>query len=319
MREFPLKTEESIEQNRVSLFVHFDFLFFPMRVHSGNGTIEWQSHKWEGIGGVLTEGASCSSSVFSSQSYNRGKMSASLPMSRKTRDILADGYYRNRRMEWQMCAMNKSGHPIDQIHFDRGVINEYSRKEDTIKFTAISDSLDSVHEKDTRHMKNVEAIRRQFKEDVIDTALSDGRGWLLNLFGTVSDLIGFVADILSKCARGSIRRSAIQRGHARKRTYWFETEPNIPGKRKRKNGYRVKADTLNEAKMKLYDAAVKRIWDFPRGYLQMVVYWNGRPLGFFDLDKVRQQTDPERFEETNPLRTWKMRKKVVDPKPPNIV
>lgn len=66
-----------------------------------------------------------------------------------------------------------------------------------------------------------------------------------------------------------------------------------------KNGYKIRADTLDEATEQLYARAARRIWDFPKEWLLMRVYVNDEPLEMFDLESIRRRNDPKRREETN--------------------
>ena len=74
--------------------------------------------------------------------------------------------------------------------------------------------------------------------------------------------------------------------------------------RLRRKGYRVRADTLDEAKSKLYDRVAAKIWDVPPSFISMVIYRDDRPLELLNLDRIRQNDDPRRYEETRPMRRW---------------
>ena len=304
MQNLSTETVEALKNNRLALFVHFDFLFFPMRVHSGESSVDWEGNNWEGIGDILRQGASSSSMLISSHDKNRGKISASLPMSKEMLEILSNGYFRDRKMQWMVCSLNADGEVIDRVYGNEGGIVEYSRKDDTITFTANIDLLNSNQEHDARHKRKVVAIRQQFRWDLVDTAISNGLGWIVNMFGVFVGQIGLVIDVVSMVVPGRRRRIVQQRWQARERTYWFRTEPIIPNMKMHRNRYKVRADTLDEAKAKLYGSVVDKIWYFPRGFLMMVVYVNDRPLEYLDLEQIRKNVDPKRCEETNPVRAW---------------
>ena len=301
MQQFSEETMEALEKDRISLFVYFDFSALPMRVHSGQGEIEWNGHQWTGVGDVLRQDSHSQPFAMSAHSYSRGEMAASLPVNPETTEVLTKEYYRDRRMEWAICAMNQDGGVIERVAFNRGRIVKYSRQEDVITFEAEYDLLDSVEKKDTRHKKRVEAVRQRFKWDVGETVSSSWAGWLLNL---LSLGLGVIIDVLSLCFPGRTRRAMQQRWGARKRTFWFTTVPPIPGMRRGKKGYKIRADTLDEAAEQLYARAARSIWDFRRERLGLAVYENGKPLGTFDLDSIRQGDDPERWAETNPMKAW---------------
>ena len=147
---------------RTILFVHFDFEFFPMRVHSGHGSIRWEGREWQGIGDVLRRDASSWSSS-SSYSSERGRISASLPMSKEMQEVLAEEYYRGRTMEWMICAVDANGDVERPVYVNRGKIIACRSMEDSVTFTAQSEFLESPRERDARHKRRVGAIRQRFK------------------------------------------------------------------------------------------------------------------------------------------------------------
>ena len=71
-----------------------------------------------------------------------------------------------------------------------------------------------------------------------------------------------------------------------------------------RNGYRLRADTLDEAKSRLYETVASRVWDIAPSFVSMVIYVDNRPLEFLNLDKLRRDDDPVRFEETTRMRGW---------------
>ena len=295
---------EALEGTRACLFVHFDFEFFPMRVHSGHGLIDWEGHKWQGVGDVLRLGASSSWSVLSSRTNERGRMSASLPMNKEMQEILSEEYYRDREMRWMVCAMDATGGVDRRVSINRGRIIDYKRSEDTVLFSAKCEFLDSLRDLDARHKRKVSAIRKRFQNGLVETIVSSGAGWAVSLAEAIADPIGLFVDILETVLPGRNQRILKQRWSARRRTYRFRTEPRIPGMRLWRKGYRVRADTLNEAKSKLYERAARKVWDIPPSFINMVIYWDDRPLEFLNLDKIRQNDDPKRYEETSPMRGW---------------
>lgn len=72
----------------------------------------------------------------------------------------------------------------------------------------------------------------------------------------------------------------------------------------RRSGYKVRGDTLDEAKLKLYELVASKVWEVPPGFVSMVICWNDRPLEFLNLDKIRRTDDPSRYEETTSTRAW---------------
>ena len=292
------------EGHGACLFVHFDFDFFPMRVHSRHGLIVWEGHEWVGIGDVLRQDASSNWSILSAHINERGRMTASLPISKEMQEILAEEYYRDREMQWMICAMDADGDVERRICINQGRIVGYKRREDTVTFTAECQFLDSIRDYDARHKRRVDAARERFNRGLVDAMLSNGAGWMVSIAQAIASPIGLVVDVLQAVLPGRNRRIAKQRWSARRRTYWFRTVPRIPGMRLRRKGYRVRADTLDEAKSKLYERVAAKVWDVPPSFISMVIYLDDRPLEFLSLDRIRQNDDPRRYEETSPMRAW---------------
>ncbi len=275
-----------------------------MRVHSGHGSIRWEGREWQGIGDVLRRDASSSWSSLSSYSSKCGQVSASLPMSKEIGEVLAEEYYRDRTMEWMICAVDANGDVERRVYVNRGKIIACRSMEDSVTFTAQSEFLESPRERDARHKRRVGSIRQRFKWRLTGVIKSSGIGWMVSLAQTFAGGMGIAFDVLAAVVSGRSRRIAKQRWSARRRTYSFKTEPRIPGIRMRRNGYRVRADTLEEAKSRLHDLVAKKIWDISPRCINMVIYWQNRPLEFLNLDTIRQNDDPRRYEATSPLRMW---------------
>ena len=295
---------DTAQWNGPCLFVHFDFEFFPMRVHSGHGLIKWEGREWQGIGDVLRRDASSNWSILSSHSSERGRISASLPMSKEMQEVLAEEYYRDRTMEWMICAVDENGDVERRVYVNRGNIIAFSRMEDSVTFTAQCGFLESLRQRDARHKRRVGSIRQRFKWGLADVIKSGAIGWIVSLAEILTGAMGFAVDVLAAVFPGRNRRIAKQRWSARRRTYWFKTEPRIPGIRMRRDGYRVRADTLEEAKSRLYDLVAKKIWDISPSVINMVIYSKDCPLEFLNLDKIRQNDDARRYEATSTARAW---------------
>ena len=305
MQEFKRETVEALKENRLGLFVYFDFEFFPQRVHSGRGTIEWGDNEWTGIGDVLRKDSTSSLFLLSSTHHNRGLMSASLPMTDKTHEVMAQEYYRGRRMEWMMCSLDHHGNVIEQVHQNKGFMVECRVRDDTLTFKAECDLLDSTAEKDARHKSTVEAIRRRFKWRMGDEVRIGGIGWSVNvLLAALGEVLGLVLALVGACLSDGFRRRLVQRWRARKRVYRFRTEPRMPGLELVNGAYEVRADTLEEAKTKLYAKAACVVWAFPRGCVNMLVYMDEHPLEMLNIDDIRKSDDFERWRETDPLSIW---------------
>lgn len=311
MPNFESETEEALKAGRVHFLIFFDFLFTPLRVHCGEAAVQWNGHKWTGVGDAVN--ANFSYSVISNSAnlrrnesrHDRGQIVASLPLDNATREIIAKGYYRERKIEIFICSYDERGIVIEKVGYALGTIVKVSLTDNVITFTAKDAMFDSLDRQDERHKRMAEDYRMQFKGDLSNTVSSTAVGWTINmLWSSAINWLGFAFDLFSFFRRSN-RRAVAQRWQARKRAYWFKTTPNIPWKWKWKTGYRVRADTLAEAKAKLYSEAVRKIWLFPRGWVKLLVEVNGRPLEIFDLDAVRRAVDPDRWKETDPLGAWK--------------
>ena len=304
-------TKEDLEAGRVRYFVFFDFMFIPTRAHCGNGLIEWDGYSWTGVGDVLRTNLSHSATSLSSSfgqhgagGYHRGHATASLPLDSTTREVIAKGYYRDRKMELFLCAFDERGKIYERVAYAVGSIISVSLEDNIVTFTAEDDTLDTIDKKGQRRQKTVKDFRAQFKGEISRTASTSAIGWLMNLLAaSVGNWLGIIVDALAFFRRSN-RRALAQRWQARKRTYWFSTTPSIPYKWKWKKGYAVRADTLVKAKSELYSEVVCKIWLFPRSWINMIVTVDGKPLEFLDLDKIRQAVDPERGKTTDPLRQW---------------
>ena len=299
------ETNNTTETNRLGLFVFFDFQFFPMRVHSGNRRIDWDGQEWIGIGDVLREDALSTSSLISSTHQSRDKMAASVPLDKRTQEIMSREYYRGRPMEWSICSLDKNARVIERVYHNVGTMVSCRTRDDVLNFTAEVDFIDSTTEKDLRHKRTVVAVRERFKWKLVDHGSFQGIAWIVNACLAVSgQVLGFVFDVFRYFVSGSSRRRVAQRWAARKRVFWFRTEPPIPGLRPRKHGYKIRADTLEEAKTKLYERVAKVVWKFPRGYIRIHVYIEGQPVHMLNIDLMREQDDPQRWSDTDPIAHW---------------
>lgn len=309
MLTFRPETEEALKASRVRCFVFFDFMFEPMRVHCGDGSIDWEGHNWTGAGAILRTNLSFSGTSFSSalrqhgaEGYHRGHVTASLPLNSTTREVVTKGYYRDRKMELFLCSFDEHGRIIERVAYAEGSIVKVSLEDNIATFKAEDDTLDSVDEIEQRRKKTIEDFRAQFKTELSGTASTSGLGWLMSLLAAaVGNWTGIILDGLLFFRRRN-RRALAQRWHARKRVYWFTTTPSIPWRWKRKKGYAFRADTLAEAKRELYEEVVRKIWLFPRSWINMIIAVDGNPLESLNLDQIRQAVDPERWKATDPLR-----------------
>ena len=211
-----------------------------------------------------------------------------------------------------MCAVTSAGDVLEVVLSNAGSIVEYTEKEDIVTFLAEDDRLDSQQDLDIRHKTKVTAIRKRFKEDLAKAVPSGLPGWANTLVGILAgNVLSIAGDMLKLVLATRSRRSFIQRWRARKRTFAFSTQPRIPGFLwRRMKAYRIRADTLEEAKAKLYGVMASKAWEFPRGV--MMVFVTVQSVGggperlfmertmLFDIDRVRKLSDPGRWEQTDP-------------------
>ena len=312
MREFNEDTITALEEGRTALFVSFDFEFLPVRAHSGHGVVIWKDEEWTGVGNVLLTNAKSRGMTISGESSNKGLISASLSTDGRLAEVLDGGYYRNRAMEWSVCAVTPKGDVLEAVHVNVGTIIEYAAKDDIVTFLAEDDSLDSQYELDARHKKKVNAVRKRFKEDLIQSVRSGWFGWANSLAAVLlGNVLGIAGDMVKLCLATRSRRSLMQRWRARKRLFVFTTQPRIPGFGwKHMKTYSIRADTLDEARATLYGVIASKAWVFPRAF--MMVFVTVKSIGnepgrlgmertvLFDIDNIRKLSDPQRWEQTDP-------------------
>lgn len=299
------ETREVLKAGRLRCLVFFDFMFTPMRVHDGDGPIEWDGQVWMGAGAIIRTNLSLSTTRISSAigghgGYHRGEVRASLPTDATTREVFFNGYHRDRRMEVSLCSLDAQGQIIERVFYATGVITETREKGNLVTVIAKDDGLDSVEEKDVRRAMTTEHVRARFRERLSHVATSSVKKLPDAIVG---NWIGVFLDALALFRRSNWRAIA-QRWQARKRKYWVTTEPSIPYKWKRRKGYAFRADTQAEAQQALFDEVARKVWKVPRGWLKMFVRVDGRWVGSIDLDQLRRESDPERWAATDPLRKW---------------
>ena len=103
----------------------------------------------------------------------------------------------------------------------------------------------------------------------------------------------------------SRRRSIMHRWNARRRVYWLRTQPPVPrlSHRKGRKGYWFRADTLDEAMLKLWRIVVKRVWRFNEGDMRLIVTPEQGVPRLLDLDLIRRELDPD-WDRDALIRQW---------------
>ena len=217
------ETTEALKAGRVRYFIFFDFMFEPMRVHCGDGPNEWDGHAWTGTGDVLRTNLSHSGTSISSfgqrgDGYHRGHVTASLPLDSTTQEVVAKGYYRDRKMELFACSFDEDGKIIERVSYACRIHRQREsagqRRHVHGRGRPRSTSVDVIEQ---RRKKTFENFRAQFKGELSSTASTSGIGWLRSLFAAaVGNWIGIIFNALALFRR-SKRRALVQRWHARKR------------------------------------------------------------------------------------------------------
>ena len=209
MREFNEETNTALAEGRAALFVLLDFEFVQTRAHSGTGVVVWKGLEWGGVGDALLTNPMCK---LMSIGRGRGQMSASLPTGNRMAEILDGGYYRNRAMQWSMCAVTPASDVLEVALENAGSIVEYTAKDDVITFLAEDDRLDSQRQLDTLHKTKVAAIRKRFKDDLVQTAPSALLDWANTLVGALAgNILSIAGDMLKLDLATRSRRSFLQR------------------------------------------------------------------------------------------------------------
>ena len=321
MRESNPELEEALEEGRIGVFVHIDMPFFPMRVHNGTGKVKWDGAKWIGLSDALK--APFTTRPLSSSVVNpKGRLPpfeacVSLPMDRKLGEALIHGYYVNRDVTINLCALTEKGEVLERVQFNVGTITKCSTTDSNTVTLHVEDrSLegssnplrDPRHDRDATHKAG---IRSRFRQNVMGLAISQGKGELADVVAEWS--FGPLGNILSS-SLGRLSRLIRQRWAARKSRYKLEADiwgTGLPPLRLSYFGGLVKvpltkvfrAYTEKEALERFHSHVAKIVWRAPRSFLQAQVVINGRPLpNMINLDFYREKSDPKRWADTDPLR-----------------
>ena len=140
-------------------------------------------------------------------------MTASLPLDDSTRDIVAKGYYRDRKTELLVCSSDERGETIERVGYAVGMIVKVGLEENVVTFTAEDDTFDGVEEKDERRWKTIEDVRSQFKRELLGAASAGDIGWSMNLFtATAGNGIGVGLDVLGLVRPPELRAGAAGQG-----------------------------------------------------------------------------------------------------------
>lgn len=207
-------------------------------------------------------------------------------------------------MTMLLCSLDEGGKIIERFGVLPYSIVECALKGQRVTFKALDLRLASGKELDAKHKDDVEAIRGRFKWDLADTTASSALGWAMNLFAAaVGNELGLLVDVIL-FALPARRRALKQRWSVRRRVYWFTTQPEIPRLFRRKRGYRVRADTQEEARDILIREVVAKVWLVPRGCIRMILHAEDGFPELLDLEGVRKAVDRERWARTDPARSW---------------
>ena len=232
MLELKPETEEALRAGRLRHLVFFDFMFFPSRVHDGEGVIEWEGHEWAGAGPMLmpSDGRPpWSTTYLSSRHSNTGHLFASLPLDKVLSEVVTKGLYRGRPMTMLLCSLDEGGKIIERFGILPYSIVECAIKGQRVTFKALDQRLASARDRDASHKDDVDAIRNRFKWDLADATASSALGWAMNLLAAVAgNALGTLLDAILVALPGR-RRALVQRWRVRKRVYWFMTQRRSRG------------------------------------------------------------------------------------------
>ena len=299
------ETKQALDKGLVRLFVTLDFEFSPIHVHDGEGIIELEGHKFNGLGDELTYEAKPTS--FTVGKYRQGTSRITLPKSKRIEKVLQHKTYMNRGVTCEIFAIDESGNTLDRVWRDHGKMLRHIESDDCIALIAIDDTFDSQQEKDNRHNEKTTEIRGRFNRQMGKLLWKSLPRAAVSLFSEVISLAKIVPSFF-----GSLWSNRIlirQRLSAKRRVFWIETEPEIPGKTKSDYGYKLRADTLEEAIGKLHSEIRKKIWLFPRGCRLIFIRPRGYTMQTSSLEDIRLQDDPKQCKESDPIQLWLANKK----------
>ena len=302
MLQFSDETKQAILENQFIVFITFDFELSPMYVHSGEGERELKGRQFQGLGHALK--FKHKSTAFTRKIHTKGAIEISLPMSVDIEKIFQQKTYVDRKVTCELFAIDNSSNLLNRVLYCKGkIFKDYALSGDSVILTAYDDTLDSQQQKDNRHKEKITEIRSRFNRQMGDLLWKSLLGIFISLIlgSTVDPVVGLASILLSFWF---IRNLWKQRISARKRVFWIKTEPKIPRKWKRKHGYKVHADTLEEANEKLHFEIIRKIWLFPREWRMIIIRPQNYHMHLFSLEDVRLRDNPKRCKETDPMQMW---------------
>lgn len=266
-----------------------------MYFHNGEGATERGGCLFQGLGKDLQ--FQHTDSVY----RDKNKTTITLPFSWKLKMAFQQETHRERDVTCEIFAVNEAGHHVKRLCYRKGRISAHNVSDDEDKVTLVvkDDVFDSQYVNDKRYKAKVTEVRGRFIRQMYETFKTTILGCVVSLIlgVTIDPLAGLATFLLSLLPMRNVIR---QRLSARQRTFWIETEPEIPVKWKRKRGYTYRADTLDEAIEKLHADIIPRVWLFPRGLQMLIITPQGQPSQFLSLEKIRLHDNPERCKETGP-------------------
>lgn len=316
VRDFSAEVEEALRKGRIGAFVHIDLRYFQVHVHDGAGKVKWDGKKWTGLGDAL-KAPFAERSLGHSNPRNLPSFEAhvSLPMDRMLGEALIHGYYVNRKIRINLCALNEDGQVLKRVRFGVGTIIKCSTADsNTITLHAqdmtLSGSSNPIRDpnQDKEYVYKA-GVRHRFKQNVMGVVVSQAKGDMANAIADFLPLGSIVSNFLSSTS-GRLYRLVRQRWSARNTLYRIETDPvlrvsYLGGLLKTPLGGRFRAYTEKEAITRFHAHVAKRIWRVPRSFLQVPLRVNGRRLpAMINLDHFRKQDDPKKWSDTDPAKTW---------------
>ncbi len=316
MMDFSPEVQKALEKGRVGAFVHIDLLFFQIRVHDGVRTVKWNDCSWKGMGGALK-------SPFTQRAIGTGNPSSKplfeadvpLPMNRKLGEALVHGYYFNRKLRINVCALTEGGDVLGRVRFHEGTITNCSTTDSVtvtlhVEDTTLKGSTDPTRdpEQDKEVIYNA-GVRKRLKQNLFGILVSEAKG---DLVGAVSSFLpfAFLGNLLSSSA-GRLYRLFIQRWGARKKFYTVDAgDPSLRVSylrgvfKVRLRRRWIRADTKKDAVTQFHDYVRKIVWRIPRGFIRVPLMVDGKFAHFINLDHYRMEDDPQKWADTDPVRNW---------------
>ncbi|MCY3542162.1 MAG: hypothetical protein OXH31_09710 [Gammaproteobacteria bacterium] len=302
MRKFTYETERAFKnskQDRVIQFVFFDFLGLPVYIHNKRGQRQLHNKTWVGI----EENLKVSRSIVPFPNRNTANITIPIldhPIIGLIRKILNDGWWKNRQVELFEYSLDPQEHLVERIGYAKYTIKSYCVQpcgygNEEVTFNMEHLDLAGVQETDSYHKDAVQFHRDHYNSEIIKELIWSTCGVILGL------LIGAWKQVVAIFKLGSL---TIRRMSFRKRVFTFNTEPKIPGAM---SAYKIKSDTLEEAKEKYCRTLYKKRWFLHKNNLgTLTIYVRNNTRSWvpfiYSLEELCKQENLQKWRELHPLK-----------------